>query len=594
MPLTADELKAQAQAQGRKFWADLRTLMSARPDPEKPVRRWLLLAGSVFFFLPLAALIGFRYAYNRLDLVNKGKAPTLNDQPAAVYAAMIAAPLVILAGVLLFAIVAALAVATRQQWLTAAFVWLLANFLLSLLVMLWFRGWQGKIYTYFNETRRHGSARFATDEEFEPYRKPSGFYIGAGYYYPKAGHLLTVGSTRSGKGVSLIVPNLTRMGAFGGSWVVIDPKGENAAITARIHRENGRRVVMLNPWDLLSLGTSAFNPLDLVDPNSPNLSDDVAMIAETIVPITVGKDDHFNDRARAVIGGLLVHLLTASKEEKTLATLWRWLRMPAPDWDALMVEMGGNAHPVGGDIARTTAFDCVTMAERSEREFGSIMSTCNKWTDFLKSPALRRDLASGGTFSPGDLTDGNTTVFVIIPADRLKTHAQWLRLVVSTLLRAVVRNPNKDVCFLLDEFYALGYLSEVETALGTYAGYGVHLWPILQNLVQLRDVYGNNWENFISSCSVRHFLTVSDNTTANYVSAMFGTMSVPTFDKLGGISGATGRPLVSPDELRRASGDTMFVVVDQLPPARMRRLPYFDALTEGKDYDPNPYQKRGA
>ena len=75
---------------------------------------------------------------------------------------------------------------------------------------------------------------------------------------------------------------------------------------------------------------------------------------------------------------------------------------------------------------------------------------------------------------------------------------------------------------------------------------------------------------------------------------MFGTMSVPTFDKLGGISGATGRPLVSPDELRRASGDTMFVVVDQLPPARMRRLPYFDALTEGKDYDPNPYQKRGA
>ena len=42
-------------------------------------------------------------------------------------------------------------------------------------------------------------------------------------------HMLTIGVSRAGKGVSLIAPNLT---FYPGSALVIDPKGENARITA--------------------------------------------------------------------------------------------------------------------------------------------------------------------------------------------------------------------------------------------------------------------------------------------------------------------------------------------------------------------------
>ena len=45
-------------------------------------------------------------------------------------------------------------------------------------------------------------------------------------------HIVTVAGSRAGKGTSLIVPNLM---LYPGSTVVIDPKGENAALTAR-HR----------------------------------------------------------------------------------------------------------------------------------------------------------------------------------------------------------------------------------------------------------------------------------------------------------------------------------------------------------------------
>lgn len=44
------------------------------------------------------------------------------------------------------------------------------------------------------------------------------------------GHVLTVAPTRSGKGVGLVVPNLLN---YAGSMMVVDPKGENWAVTHR-------------------------------------------------------------------------------------------------------------------------------------------------------------------------------------------------------------------------------------------------------------------------------------------------------------------------------------------------------------------------
>src|SRR5271157_5948246 len=42
-------------------------------------------------------------------------------------------------------------------------------------------------------------------------------------------HMMTIAGSRAGKGVSLIIPNLL---FYEGSALVIDPKGENARITA--------------------------------------------------------------------------------------------------------------------------------------------------------------------------------------------------------------------------------------------------------------------------------------------------------------------------------------------------------------------------
>src|ERR1022692_1624000 len=59
-------------------------------------------------------------------------------------------------------------------------------------------------------------------------------------------HMLTIAPTRSGKGVSLIIPNLLN---YAGAVLVIDPKGENAWITAAFRRKIlGQKTFIVDPW----------------------------------------------------------------------------------------------------------------------------------------------------------------------------------------------------------------------------------------------------------------------------------------------------------------------------------------------------------
>jgi type IV secretion system protein VirD4 len=488
--------------------------------------------------------------------------------------------------------------------ITVIVTWIIASYAIYKVEWLVFENWRESVEQYFFDIAKYGTAKFATDEDIErsvtsgPDAK--GLYIGNGKYYEKSGHLLTVAGTRGGKGVNLIIPNLTKIGKFDGSFLVVDPKGENAAITARIQKEQlGRNVIVLNPWNLKvdeypHLKGSCYNPLDLLsDPAHPDFVDDASIIAEMIVPINKhgggGGDSFWTDRARSIVAGYIMYIAAhCPKDKRNLFYLYELLRVSGEALDKLLNDMGASEIAAIRNMA-----DEIELMRDSEKMYSSIMSHVFSSTEFVKSPPLAQSLQSTD-FNIGDLTDGNTIIYVIIPADKLATHKQWLRLVVTTALRTVIRKPNKDVCFLLDEYYALDYISEIDIALGTYAGYGVHIWAILQNLNQLVDMHGRHWEGFISSCSVRHFFNVSDNFTTEYLSTMFGQTTHAIYNKLGFVKGAQGRRLINPDELRVASDKEMFVVIDQNHPIRFPKMPYYTMadMEEGQDYDRNPYQRQ--
>lgn len=92
-----------------------------------------------------------------------------------------------------------------------------------------------------------GTARYSglLDEWANPWR-PGQVLLGASHYDPKwlvgiedDRHIVTLATTRAGKGRSLIIPNLL---TWPGSALVIDPKGQNACVTALVRGKGGKGI----------------------------------------------------------------------------------------------------------------------------------------------------------------------------------------------------------------------------------------------------------------------------------------------------------------------------------------------------------------
>lgn len=591
---------------------DLSDLYRFRPNPEGFMRMFLYVVGIALTPITLTgSLLGYSRAYERI-MYPLGESPVLHPLRPIVKVAMVIGAILIWVFILVICFLILEVFGNgRIDYLYLFFSYAGINLLVTLFVMYVFRGWRNTIEDTIAEQKKFGTARLARPDELGPYRGPKGLYVGGGYTFSGKGHLLTVAGTRGGKGTNLIIPNLLGAGGYEGSWVVIDPKGENAAITARFQQQAGRKVVILNPWNLLHdrLGDAqTYNPLDLLsDPGDPNVVDDVQMIAEMIVPISSGGGDKFfSDLARSIVAGLLLHLVTmhdmaqendglnldgSRPDPVTLTTIWEWVRSSKDQWAVLIGKMLTNDHELFGNVVRRAGHEIETVMAAGDKTWGSIIATVLQNTDFLKSPSLQQSMKSGG-FDPDELAGGNVALYVIIPADKLQSHGRWLRLVTTTTMRAVVRNSNKRVTFLLDEFSALGYLPEIETALSTYAGFNVTVWPILQSLIQLQANYSKTWETFVGNSTIRQFFSINDNFTANYLSVAIGMTSHLAVRRTLGIPrGASANPrlLFTPDELRRGSGENIFAFIEEKPVTYFKKQPYYTIPELNQRADKNPY-----
>ncbi|TWB21106.1 type IV secretory system conjugative DNA transfer family protein [Nitrospirillum bahiense] len=395
-------------------------------------------------------------------------------------------------------------------------------------------------------------------------------------------HLLTIAPTRSGKGVSAVIPNLL---TYPGSALVIDPKGENAKATALRRAAMGQEVHILDPWGITHLPASALNPLDPLDGNSADVAEDVMLIADALVPAkgASGLDPFWDTEAKALIGGLLLHILAREPPaRRTLPRLRQLLTLDPAAFAALLDDMAGNG-AIGGLVARAAN----RIKQKPDKERASVLSAAQAHTHFLDSPRMA-DVLSRSDFDLADLKRRAMTIYLVLPSSRLTSYARWLRLLVSLALAelsGLAGRPAHPVLFLLDEFAALGRLDMIETALGLLAGYGVQLWPIVQDLSQLRDLYRERWSSFIANAGVIQVFGVNDPATAETVSRMLGarTASVRSEShnarrqgKDSGVNYSTvARPLLYAAEVARLPETDELLFVNGLPPIRARKLVYY-------------------
>ncbi|PIO96388.1 type IV secretory system conjugative DNA transfer family protein [Pleomorphomonas carboxyditropha] len=429
-----------------------------------------------------------------------------------------------------------------------------------------------------------GSARWATGKEIAALAKGAGgLIVGRDprtnklLRYDGSAHLLTMAPTRTGKGVGTIIPNLLTLDR---SVICIDPKGENARIASHA-RERFGPVHVLDPFGVTGRSSAAFNPLDRLDPAGLDVAEDAATLADALVfdePGMAG-EAHWNEEAKALIAGLILHVVaTEPLGRRHLATLREYLTL-APKAFAALLEAMQASTAANGLVARAAN----RHLGKSDREAAGVLSAAQRHTHFLDSPRMYRVL-DDSFFSFADLKHHTATVFLVLPPDRLATYSRWLRLLVSQSLMDMARDPAKPaapVLYLLDEFAALGHLEPVERAMGLMAGYGVQLWPILQDLHQLRATYGQKAGTFLSNAGLLQLFGVNDVDTAEWIARTIGktdawyTTDAWSKGETSTSQHVSARDLVNPDEIMRLPQTSMILLQQGQRPAVVEKLRYF-------------------
>ncbi len=422
----------------------------------------------------------------------------------------------------------------------------------------------------YGDKHLHGSARWADREDIKEaglMDNHEGVYVGGWedengvlHYLRHNGpeHVLTYAPTRSGKGVSLVLPTLL---SWPHSLFCNDLKGELFALTSGWRQKYAKnKIIKFEPASMTN--DARWNPLDEIRLDSQQEVGDVQNLTTLLVdPDGKGLEDHWQKTAQALLVGVILHVLYKSRLEGTPATLPYVDRLLSPMdatvnslWLAMTQypHVDGKTHPAVASAARD-------MLDRPEEEAGSVLSTAKSYLSLYRDPVVA-NAVSASDFCVQDLVNHDFPVSLYIvtsPSDksRLRPLTRILidmvvrvltgrleyemvqekeRLLPSLLGKSkrytVKQKPGYQhrLLGMLDEFPSLGRLGIMEDALAYVAGYGIKFYLICQDIKQLKNSqYGYGADETISSnCHIQNAFPPNNVETAEYLSKLTGETTV--------------------------------------------------------------------
>lgn len=489
-------------------------------------------------------------------------------------------------------------------------------------------------------TDNHGSAAWgAMNLDVHPLEPLFGVFLGK-YAWPHhadgqvktapvftkpEAHTLIMAPTRTGKGTNIIVPTLLR---YDGSMLVIDPKGENAAIAGRQRAAlPGHKVHVLNPWGVLDdelakrgLPTSRYNPLDAIRRGDPDAASIAHTMAESICARSGDpRNAYWEGSATAILTAVLLWLADndSDRERKTLARVRQIVTLPHDRLEKEYFIPMAASTAYGGAIAENIG---PFMSSGDSRDMPSILRTLAEATRFISDERLKEATSAASDFDLRTFPHRSETVFLVIPPDRMKAQATWLRLMLAAFAHAFrTAKPRGQIrgMMLIDELPALGKIPDLPTDLATMSGYGLDYTLIVQDIGQLKATYGEESRTILANCGWKWLCNVRDYETAKYVSDTLGQRTVGTATVNEGVSGqgeATsgkaygemGRSLLTPDEVMQLGRDKAIVLPPAGRPFQVWGVGYWAIRDEFLPYregamqlyyshplviDPNPYRQ---
>lgn len=314
------------------------------------------------------------------------------------------------------------------------------------------------------------------------------------------GHLLTVAPTGAGKGVSCIIPALL---AWQGPAIVIDPKGENYAVTGARRRAMGQKVHVIDPFGVTDCAQPAsLNPFDILGPVKQASVDDMRVMADAC---TMGRsfknnDPYWDNRAGQLITEA-IRYCCEGLDKPTLMDARLVVELfddkasgeiSGAEMDVCHPHIAHRFHPKGMAKGRTRT--CIASVAMDHLAFLTTGALKSLWHSTIDLKKVER----------GD----PMTIYLVLPTDKLMTHGKLLRLWLVTLFTALSRRrmkPRVPTLVLADEAAQLGEMKELISAITLMRGFGVRVWTFWQDLSQLSKTYPGDWAAILNNSSTQQY-----------------------------------------------------------------------------------------
>lgn len=438
---------------------------------------------------------------------------------------------------------------------------------------------------------------------------------------------MTVAPAGAGKGECTVVNNLI---SIHHAKVVADFKGELICMVKKLLAKRGEINRVLNPgslWSrLIGLG-DCFNPMDIIvaalyaPGGLRDVMDYLREMALQIYPEPAtgqSENSFFREGARKLIALVMLIEVMIREYDATLpdAALLledrqrledhlRWIAgvdqdgSDAPGRRFLLEKTKWAQQHDPEDVAqfaqlvRAQAVNHLTlMCADESRTFESFITGAQQNMAPLAFGRVARCMGRS-TFSMDDLKEGDktTNLFIVADASRIEAYKPFVGLIQWCCLTALKRHPTKGrpVYFLLDE--VTNYkVNGLEDLLTWGRSYGLRLHLIFQDLAAFERTYGKSaLDTLLSECEIKQFLpSQRSQKTLELISKMLSEQSVmsPSIGKDDTFS-ESGRPLLTPDEIRRTDKGILFVrrckAIEFIP------VSYSEIHPNRLDVDDNPF-----
>lgn len=381
-----------------------------------------------------------------------------------------------------------------------------------------------------------------------------------GKYYVDAEtiHSLIIGTTRSGKGQTFVLPMMRHiaMSKAKHSMVFNDPKGELLENGYDMLIEQGYEVRVINLRDTEM--SHLWNPLQIIideykyaKDNNKDLSKTIKLVSSLAAVFTDNpkSDPIWPDSAKSLLIAMILYLLEKGYKEGNLenVSMYSVYQMFIDFGTQNEVCVSGGAkkmvnaldelfQKLASEDPTNPAVAAYSVSQFSSGEMrSSIFSTLASNINIFGSDTGISKLTSGNQINFAELINPEKpmAIFMVVPDNdpsRYVIASLFVNQCYNTLVELSSnfqgqRLPQR-VHFILDEFGNMVRIPDMDTKITVGAGRNILFNLFVQDLNQLDTKYDNAAKTIRSNCGNLIYINSLDKETNEYMSAVLGTKTV--------------------------------------------------------------------